>query len=175
MQQYSLERNNQHAIQRLWVAMAICLLVASAMSFALESRTESLQFAKGATSASVSDKIQGYNGVNYTLRAKAGQLMTITLTSPHTATYFNVYGPGTGPGDAAIYIGSIKGARFSEKLAKDGIYTIQVYMMRSAARRNESAPFTLQVEIDSKRSSRSRKEKNPSRLAASFDPEPDGS
>ncbi|MCA0892265.1 hypothetical protein [Microbulbifer agarilyticus] len=175
MQNYSDDPNREHAIPRLQIAALICLLVASWLSLAGESRTEPLQFAKGATGASVSGKIQGYDGVNYTLAAKAGQQMTISLTSPHTATYFNIYGPGTGPGDAAIFIGSIKGERFSEKLATSGTYTIQIYMMRSAARRNESAPFTLQVEIDSKRSSRSRKEKNPSRLAASFDPESDGS
>ena len=116
---------------------------------AREERNEQIQFANGATGATISSSITGYESVNYRLTAKAGQIMTVTLSTDHTATYFNIYPPGKGPGDAAMYIGSTEGARFHGKLPASGTYAIQVYMMRSAARRNETADYKLRVEIDS--------------------------
>ncbi|WP_193432863.1 PPC domain-containing protein [Microbulbifer mangrovi] len=134
-----------------------------------ESRTEVLRFTKGATGTSVSSNITGYNTVNYKVTAKAGQQMVVKLTTSHTATYFNVYAPGSGPGDAAIFIGSTNGDRYAASLPQNGTYTIQVYMMRSAARRNESADFKLRVDIDSTKSSDSSSDRSQSRIAWKYD------
>lgn len=120
----------------------------SALAWGDESRTETLRFAKGATGTAVTSSITGYNTVNYKVTAKAGQHMEVKLSTSHSATYFNVYAPGSGPGDAAIFIGSTSGSQFATTLPDSGTYTIQVYMMRSAARRNESADFKLSVDID---------------------------
>jgi|GEM_PF-80539 len=140
-------------ISSLLGGLLFALLSGLAMSD--EVRTETLQFAKGATGTTVSDNITGYNAIHYKVTARAGQRMVVQLSSRHLATYFNVFAPGTGPGDAAIFIGSTKGDRFVTTLKESGTYTIQVYMMRSAARRNESADFKLHVEIDNSESSRS--------------------
>ncbi|WOX06038.1 hypothetical protein [Microbulbifer pacificus] len=121
-----------------------------------EARTEILQFAKSATGTSVTGSISGYETMNYKVTAKAGQQMEVALATSHTATYFNVFAPGTGPGDAAIFIGSTSGDRFATELPASGTYTIQVYMIRSAARRNESADFKLRVDIDGNHSSHPR-------------------
>lgn len=141
----------------------------SSVTWGDESRTETLQFAKGATGTSVSSNITGYNTVNYKVTAKAGQRMVVKLSTGHTATYFNVYAPGSGPGDAAIFIGSTSGGRFATNLPDSGTYTIQVYMMRSAARRNESADFKLRVDIDNGKSSRSGSDKSGGRIAWEYD------
>lgn len=134
----------------------LMLLGLTSIVSAEEARKEILQFAKGATGTSVSGNISGYETVNYKVNAKAGQQMVVKLATNHTATYFNVFAPGTGPGDAAIFIGSTSGERFATELPASGTYTIQVYMMRSAARRNESADFKLRVDIDGAQSSNPR-------------------
>lgn len=134
----------------------IYLTLASFVAVADESRTETLRFAKGATGTSVTSSITGYNSVNYKLTAKAGQHMVIKLSTSNTATYFNIYAPGSGPGDEAMYIGSISGDRFSGQLPDSGTYTVQIYMMRSAARRNETANYKLRVDIDNGKSSHER-------------------
>ncbi|WP_160153239.1 DNA breaking-rejoining protein [Microbulbifer sp. ALW1] len=126
----------------------ICLLAGSFGCLADDSRTETLQFAKGATGTSVTSSITGYQTVNYKVTARAGQWMDVKLQTSHSATYFNVFAPGTGPGDAAIFIGSTTGNHFATELPANGTYTIQVYMMRSAARRNETADYKLRVDID---------------------------
>ncbi|WP_299592066.1 PPC domain-containing protein [uncultured Microbulbifer sp.] len=155
----------------LFANLLICLafVCMSGAARSDESRTETLQFAKGATGTSVSSNITGYNTVNYKVTAKAGQRMVVKLSTPHTATYFNVYAPGSGPGDAAIFIGSTSGERFATTLPDSGTYTIQVYMMRSAARREESADFKLRVDIDNGKSSHSGSEKSGGRIAWKYD------
>ena len=107
-----------------------------------------VHFDKGTTGTTLKGKIKGYDTFNYTLGAKAGQYMRVSLETKHTATYFNIFEPGKGPGDAAMYIGSTQGNAYTGNLPADGTYTIQVYMMRSAARRNETANYQIHIGID---------------------------
>jgi len=60
------------------------------------------------------------------------------------SAYFNVLPPGS---DEAMFVGSTSGNRFEAELPVDGMYTIRVYLMRNAARRNETANYTLDVGI----------------------------
>jgi len=107
-------------------------------------RKEPIQFAKGATQATIKGRIEGREGIDYIVRARAGQTMTVTLKANHSMAYFNVLPPGT---EVAIFVGADSGARFQSELAADGDYTIRVYLMRPAARRNEAAQYTLDVSV----------------------------
>ena len=107
-------------------------------------RQEQIQFDKGATSARVSGKIKGRQSVNYQFRAKAGQTIVIDFQPTNWSAYFNVLPPDS---ETAIFIGSSAGNHFEGVLPSDGVYTIDVYLMRNAARRNEKANYTLDVSI----------------------------
>jgi hypothetical protein len=109
-----------------------------------EIRKERVQFKKGAVTASIKSRIKGYETVDYLLGAKAGQTMRVDLQTNNGANYFNVLPPGS---DAAIAIGSTLGSTWTGTLPVDGDYTVRVYLMRSAARRNETANYTLSVGI----------------------------
>ena len=109
----------------------------------IESRP--VQFAKGASSATLKGTIKGDKTIDYKLRARAGQTMTVALQTRHGANHFNVLPPGSN--DVAIFVGSSGGNEWTGKLEADGEYTIRVYLMRSAARRNETANYTLTVGI----------------------------
>jgi len=136
---------------RLMVAMVgltLCL-VGAPLAADDEIHEERVEFAAGESGASVEGSIVGYGSAQYTLGAAAGQTMRVELMTEHTATYFNVWAPGTKPGeDAAMFIGSTSGSEFEGELPEDGDYMVQVYMMRSAARRDEQADFTLEFEIE---------------------------
>jgi hypothetical protein len=67
------------------------------------------------------------------------------LKTSKASNYFNVLPPGSN--DVAIFIGSTSGNEYVGALPSDGEYTIRVYLMRNAARRNESANYTLSVGI----------------------------
>jgi hypothetical protein len=109
---------------------------------------EEVHFDKGTTGTTIKGKIKGYETYNYKLGAKKGQYMRVSLETKHTATYFNIYEPGKGPGDAAMFIGTTQGNMYTGNLPTNGTYTIQVFMMRSAARRNEVSHYQLHVGID---------------------------
>lgn len=116
-------------------------------------RSESVSFAPGKSSTTITGQITGYESVLYRIGAEGGQTMSIELESSNTATYFNVYEPGRGPGETALAASGTTGPlvpalnRFSTRLHTSGVYTVSVYMMRSAARRGEQARFTLGISI----------------------------
>lgn len=107
--------------------------------------TRPIQFAEGASSAAVKGTINGDQTVDYTVRARAGQTMSVDLDTRHGANYFNVLPPGSN--DVAIFTGPSGGNEWSGVLPADGEYRLRVYLMRSAARRNESASYTLTVGV----------------------------
>jgi hypothetical protein len=107
-----------------------------------------VQFAAGANSATVKGTVKGYDSVDYTLTAKAGQTMSVKMTTTNASSYFNVLPPGS-TGEA-IFIGSSEGNNYSGVLPASGKYTVRVYLMRNAARRNETASYSVSFKITGK-------------------------
>ena len=103
-----------------------------------------MHFKPGASSVTVTRTIKGDETIDYILGAKAGQTMTVTLKSSNRSNYFNVLPPGS---EEAIFIGSSEGNNFKGPLPKSGDYSVRVYLMRNAARRNETANLTLTFSI----------------------------
>lgn len=130
---------------------SIAILTAAASLFALSAaptfagdRTENVHFAAGAHSATIKGSVTGYDGVNYMLGANAGQMVQVLFSGDNGACYFNYWEPGA---DTAVHQGEIAGNEFSMRLSISGQQRIQVYLMRSAARRNETCHYTVTVEI----------------------------
>jgi hypothetical protein len=63
-------------------------------------------------------------------------------------TYFNLLPPGS-TGEAMFAEGGGE-RQFDGKLPADGVYTIRVYLIRAAARRNERSSFTLSAALSGK-------------------------
>ena len=126
-------------------ALAFLLLSSFPVAHADEILTQAVQFAKGNSSATIEGTVKGYQTIDYTLRARAGQNMKVALKTSNGANYFNVLPPGSN--DAAIFIGSSDGNDWAGVLPADGDYKVRVYLMRSAARRNEVANYALTVSI----------------------------
>jgi hypothetical protein len=107
--------------------------------------TRTVQFAKGTASATIKGSLKGRQTIDYTLRAKAGQTMSVSLKTSNGGNFFNVLPPGSN--DVALFVGSSDGNDWTGVLPADGEYKVRVYLMRSAARRNETASYTLTVGI----------------------------
>lgn len=127
-----------------FIAAAVVLISVTVPSRA-DIHTAPVQFKKGASSTTIQGKIKGDQTIDYTLRAKAGQTMSVTLKTGNGANYVNVLPPGSN--DVAIFVGSTGGNEWTGSLPADGEYKLRVYLMRSAARRNETATYTLTVGI----------------------------
>ena len=101
-------------------------------------------FAKGTSSATLNGSIKGDEDHNYVVDARAGQTLTVDFKPTNASAYFNVTAPGA---DSAMFIGSTLGNRFSGPLTVSGRHVVQVYLMRNAARRNETANYTLTIGV----------------------------
>jgi hypothetical protein len=110
-------------------------------------RQESVQFAKGSSEATIKGRLKGDQALDYRVRAGAGQTLVVALKGSNAQNYFNVLPPGSA--DVAMYVGQ-DGGGYKGILPTDGDYTVRVYLMRPAARRNESSSYTLTVGVTGK-------------------------
>ncbi len=125
------------------IAMAVIAVVPTVT--AQDVRHETVRFARGTSGTTIQDSITGYNSVRYSLRANAGQTVSVRLDTSNASNFFNVSVPGA---SEALFIGSIKGNSTSFVIPSGGDYAIDVYLMRNAARRNETANYTLAIHIE---------------------------
>ena len=109
-------------------------------------RKERVTFAKGSSSATIKGTIKGSSDVDYLVRASAGQTLEVKLQATNGQNYFNVLPPGAA--NVAMFAGGATGEpSWSGMLPADGDYAIRVYLMRAAARRNESSKYALNVAV----------------------------
>ena len=125
--------------------LAIFIFDASLVCAQSDIQQQDVQFEKGAYGTTLNGQIKGDQIIDYRLRARAGQVMTVNFKPGNLSAYFNVLPPGSS--NLALFVGSIYGNHFKSPLPTDGIYTLRVYLMRNAARRNETAKYTLDVKI----------------------------
>lgn len=99
--------------------------------------------AAGLSKATESGRVRGYDTVTYRLTAQAGEQVKIRLESTNTSNYFNVTAAGK---DEALFVGAMSGDQAAFTAGESGDLLIMVYLMRNAARRGESASYTLSIE-----------------------------
>jgi hypothetical protein len=128
--------------------VAVTMWLAAGYALAGDARTERVKFAHGSSSASISDQIEGEEYVVYKLRAKNGQFLRVNLSADNENTDFNIYIPGRGPGDEALYNSATGGKReYYGQLYKNGEHSISVFQNRNAARKGRVSNYDLFVEI----------------------------
>jgi hypothetical protein len=127
------------------LAVAFFVLASTAAIALNDIRTQQVHFRADANSAVVEGKITGYETIDYVLEASKGQHMNVGMATKNGANYFNILAPGEN--EVAIFNGSVNGNQYEGVLPKNGAYKIRVYMMRSAARRNEVAKYRLEMAI----------------------------
>ena len=126
------------------LSLALLLSVAAGGAANGSDRERDLEFANGATTARASGEITGRDGVSYRVAAVADQRLKVRFSASNGSCYFNVFAPGS---EAAVHIGSTAGDQFSLDRTKPGVYQIQVYLMRNAARREERCRYQLTAEL----------------------------
>ncbi len=130
-------------MKTLFTSLLLSLLLASPHAAAgTPIRQQAIQFKPGAASVTIKGTLKGDQTIDYQLRARAGQTLTVRFKPSNLSAYFNVLPPGS---ETALFIGSTAGNDFTGTLPVDGTYTIRVYLMRNAARRNETTTYTLDV------------------------------
>ena len=126
---------------RLATATLILVLAQSVAGTAIAAagiRQETVQFAKGASSADIEGQLKGDATVDYVVRAAAGQTLSVKLQKTNAQNYFNVMPPASQ--GSAMFVGD-NGENYSGVLPVDGDYVVRVYLMRPAARRGECSNY----------------------------------
>ncbi|UXH76474.1 hypothetical protein [Roseateles amylovorans] len=104
-------------------------------------RDERLTLSDRTTSAK--GQLKGRDGVRYSFEAKPGQRLVVRLTTTNPSAYINVSKEG---GTEALCQGSLTENVCTVEAAEATAYVVDVYLMRNAARRGESARYTLSIE-----------------------------
>ena len=120
----------------------VTILAFSAPAVAQKAPTP-VQFKPGATSTMLKGKVKGDASAQYAMDVVAGQTVQMLFSPSNRACYFNVTEKGVAE---AIHIGSTSGNEFGRNVTASATYTIDVYLMRSAARRNETCSYKLSIE-----------------------------
>ena len=124
-------------------ALVVCTLSTPALS---EDRTQSVEFPAESSSVVLKGQIKGYDGIRYSFDAKSGQALSILFSPGNRSCYFNLTEPDS---EEALFNGSMKGNEYSGSVSKAGTHVAQVYLMRNAARRNETCRYSLTIKRSS--------------------------
>ena len=128
--------------KRLLGLSALILVLFAAGSVDAQT-TRRVKFAKGASSATVSGQVKGYDYVDYIVGAKAGQTMSVRLTGSSVAEFVIRL-----PGGANLGMEATGVREWSGELPESGDYSIRVLMSRADARRGTTARFSLRISVD---------------------------
>lgn len=127
----------------------VLLLAFTGLAHAEEAiRTKPVVFPPEQNSTTIKGAIKGRESISYSFGAEAGQNFSVMLRAKNRSTSFNLYAPGKQPGDEAFVIGDQNDNRFSGALTQSGTYTINVFLIRAAARRNERSDFVLELALN---------------------------
>jgi len=126
-----------------------CLVLATMLSMAApvtpsQSAERTVRFQDGATATTLKGVVRGDVDATFVMQTLEGQVLQTLLTVSNRSCYFNVFEPGQ---QEAAHIGSTSGNEFGRSPTKAGAYRFQIYLMRNAARRNETCRYSLSVEL----------------------------
>ena len=115
-------------------------LLASANQVAAQARVR-VRFGRGASSATLRGRINGYKYVDYIVGARAGQTLNVKLRTTGSAEIV-VFTPS----DENV-IGA-EGIQYTGELEYTGSYKIRVLQPRAFARRNNASNYPLRTSIE---------------------------
>ncbi|HEX8368399.1 MAG TPA: hypothetical protein VF604_07640 [Pyrinomonadaceae bacterium] len=119
--------------------IALGLLV-SANQVGAQTRAR-VRFARGASSATLRGRINGYKYVDYIVGARAGQILKLELRTTGSAEIV-VFTPSDENIDGA------NGLQYTGEIEYTGDYKIRILQPRAFARRNNASNYTLRISIE---------------------------
>ncbi len=95
--------------------------------------------------ADIDGRIQGREAVDHKLALGPGTPLVIELKADNRFAFFNLLPPGSN--DVAVFVGAREGDRYEGVTTEAGDWTVRVFLMRNAARRNEIAHYQLHIAL----------------------------
>lgn len=101
---------------------------------AAQTNTDDVQQIKG--------RISGEQTADYPLNLQEGQTLTVKLSTPHASTHYLLMPPA---GEEVLHNSALDGNQYKGVTKQNGKYRVQVYMLQSAAKNHETAPYDLTI------------------------------
>ncbi len=126
-----------------WITWGMALLLVAVQSLAAPGiKHRNVELKGGAVD--VSGSISGDQSVEYAFSSPGAQVVGIGLKTRHKMAYFDLLRADS---EDPLFNGAISGRNFLGELPAAGTYRVRVYLMRDAARRQESASYTLSISL----------------------------
>ena len=123
---------------------ALFLLALTAIDALAQNKKVNVAFKVGTTGADYSNTVKGATAVDFYVKAKAGQKMSVKLTSANTSLYFLVTKSGA---VESIADDARDATEWTGELPDDATYVVRVYLFRNAARTNKR-PVSFKIRFD---------------------------
>ena len=104
-----------------------------------------IESSDGESRITIRGSISGYVTDDYRVRAESEAQAAVTLLTDNPDSYFDIVVPGEA--DTALFVGPIEGNHFEGGLPGSGRIAIRIYLGRNAARRAETANYTLKMTV----------------------------
>jgi len=130
--------------------LSSCIVACLFMPFAATScsaqnlRTQAVSLEEIGELRIIQAALEGDEILDYRVVGERSQILSVDLLTSNSANYFNISRAGE---NEAIFIGSTRGNVADVPLPESGAYDIRVHLMRSAARRGETARFSMALSI----------------------------
>jgi hypothetical protein len=131
-------------MKRLSVLLLVATLATTA-AWGRDIRSERIQFERGTNHANVQGSISGHEVVDYLLRAREGQHLSVKMAGDGFSGHFNILAPGED--QVALFNGSQGENAYEGVLPATGDYKIRVYLMGAAAHSSKPEPYRLKVTV----------------------------
>ena len=90
------------------------------------------------------DVIGGFESVDYRVSLRRGQVLEVTLDSNNLSGSFDVFEPDA---EKPFFVAEKSGLAHRFTAAQDGVHVIHVYLLRLAARDNQTAVYRFTVAL----------------------------
>lgn len=131
----------RHSLSLLAAGLFLGLAPGSAI-LAQSTRTETVSVEAATAGTILKGSLTGDETAEYVIAGQAGQTLSVDLLASNPSLYFNILPEGA---QEALFVGSTSGNVADIPLPASVNYVVQVYLMRSAARRDEVANHTLGI------------------------------
>lgn len=131
-----------HPLRPLIPALSALLMAIASPGAAQQVRAETVEAAAATAGVVLSGIIRGEDMAEYTVNGAAGQRLSVDLLSGNGGLTFNITPKGA---TEALFIGATSGSVADVTLPTAGDYVVQIGLVRAAARRNETADYTLGI------------------------------
>ena len=131
---------------RSWLAALAVLTLAAAPLARSDEAAQKGPIQVDASKGEVTEKgkITGEEFVDYTFLAEVGKSLSIVLETNSKNAHFDLIAPGS---ETPIYKSGITGDRYLANVRTSGEYRARVYLVRRAARKGESASYSIAFKL----------------------------